>query len=114
MSYKSLLKSNNAGSEFPVFGQKVFIRRLTSTELSEYSDAVDAERAGDNNETKLNILGVNLFLSALVNADGTKPKAAELPTAVELLKVHAPADLLEAIILVQKHSYGTLEAATKN
>lgn len=114
MSYKSLLKSNNAGTEFPVFGQKVFIRRLTSTELSAYSDAVDAEHAGDNNEAKLNTLGVSLFLSALVNADGTKPKATELPSAEELLAVHSPADLLDAIILVQKHSYGTQESATKN
>src|SRR5471030_663656 len=109
MSYKSLLKSNNSGTEFPVFGQKVFIRRLTSTELTAYSDAIDTERSGEASEAKLNSLGVSLFLSALVNADGSKPKATELPSAQELLAVHSPADLLEAIILVQKHSYGTLE-----
>lgn len=58
-------------------------------------------------------MGVNLFLAALVNEDGSKPKASELPTADQLMAAHANADLLDAVTLVQRHSYGTLEEATK-
>ncbi|MEX5262390.1 hypothetical protein [Kocuria sp. CPCC 205263] len=50
----------------------------------------------------------------MVNEDGSKPKASELPTADQLMAAHANADLLDAVTLVQRHSYGTLEEATKN
>ena len=114
MSYKNLLQRNNHATEIPAFGQKVWVRRLSGGELDAYSDAVAAERAGDNNDAKLNLMAVSLFLSALVNKDGTKPAAKDLPDPAELLKAQPPGDLFELVVDIQRHSYGTLEAATKN
>lgn len=110
MNYKSLLKPNTAPTEIPALGQKVFVRRLTSTELDDYLKAIDGETDSD----KLNVLGVELFLGALVNEDGSCPKKTELPTVAELLAVHSPGDLKDAIMDVQRVSYGTLEDARKN
>ncbi|KON62735.1 hypothetical protein KOEU_37830 [Komagataeibacter europaeus] len=110
MNYKSLLKPNSAPTEIPALGQKVFVRRLSSTELDDYLKAIDRETDND----KLNVLGIELFLGALVNEDGSKPKKTDLPTVAELLAVHAPGDLKEAVMDVQRNSYGTLETARKN
>ncbi|EPS1205484.1 TPA: phage tail protein [Serratia marcescens] len=110
MNYKSLLKPNTAPTEIPALGQKVFVRRLTSTELDDYLKAIDGETDSD----KLNALGVELFLGALVNEDGSRPKKTDLPTVAELLAVHSPGDLKDAVMDVQRVSYGTLEDARKN
>jgi hypothetical protein len=75
---------------------------------------VEIEEAADNNSRAKSLLGVQLFIDALVNEDGARPKKSELPTAVELLAVHSTADLIEAVTTVQRHSYGTLEEAKKN
>jgi len=110
MNYKSLLKPNTAPKEIPALGQKVFVRRLTSTELDDYLKAIDGEKDAD----KLNQISIELFLGALVNEDGSKPAKTELPSVAELLAVHSPGALKEAIMDVQRVSYGTLEDARKN
>lgn len=114
MNYKSLANPLNTTQECTLLGQKVFIRRLSSDELENYVNNVDAERAGANNSRTLSTLGVELFLSALVNEDGSRPSKKELPAPADLLAVHSSADLLNAVTAVQRHSYGTLEDATKN
>ncbi|NYA15761.1 phage tail protein [Serratia fonticola] len=114
MSYKNLLKKNTHATEIPALGQKVWVRRLSGEEIDNYDKAVAAEKAGANNENALIKLGIELFLSALMNEDGSKPTEKDLPTAAELLKVHSYGDLLKAYADVQRHSYGTLEIATKN
>lgn len=114
MNYKSLTTPLNTTTEKKLLGQKVFIRRLTNTELDNYTDAVDAAQKEGKSSRHLSVMGVNLFLQALVNEDGTRPAKKDLPTAEELLDAHASADLLEAVTLVQRHSYGTLEEAEKN
>lgn len=114
MNYKSLTNPLNTTVEETLLGQKVYLRRLSSTEMDDYNDQVVAAREANIPARQLSVMGVNLFLSALVNEDGSKPKASELPTAEQLTAVHANADLLEAITLVQRHSYGTLEEASKN
>ncbi|ARD19275.1 hypothetical protein [Edwardsiella piscicida] len=112
MLYKELLlKPNSSPITIDAFGQKVTIRRLTAMELMEYNNSIDAEKG---NAQVLSELGVNLFLSALVNPDGSKPNPKELPTAAQVLGCQAQADILQAVTDVQRHSYGTLEEAKKN
>ena len=114
MNYKSLINPLNTTVEKMLLGQKVYLRRLTSAELDDYNDKVEAGRHDKLPSRELSAMGVNLFLAALVNEDGSKPKASELPTAEQLMAAHANANLLEAVTFVQRHSYGTLEEATKN
>ena len=114
MNYKSLTTPLNTTTEKTLLGQKVFIRRLTNTELDNYNDAVDAARIAGQTSRQLSILGASLFLQALVNEDGSRPGKKDLPTAEELLDAHASADLLQAITTVQRYSYGTPEEAEKN
>jgi hypothetical protein len=114
MNYKNLTNPMDTTCQQTLLGQTVFIRRLTSTELDDYNGAVDTERKGANSDRTLSVLGVDLFLSALVNEDGTRPKKSELPTAEALLAAHSTADLLHAVTTVQRHSYGSLEEAVKN
>ena len=115
MSYKNLLlKPNKAAIERTLLGQSVYIRRLTAQEMLDYNACIDAERAGDNDSTKLANMGIELILSVLMNPDGNRPEKDELPTPAEILRVHSQADILDALTTVQRHSYGTLEAAEKN
>lgn len=114
MNFKNLTKPLNTTCTVTLLGQAVFIRRLTSAELDNYNDAVNAGNEAGASARSLSLLGVNLFLSALVNEDGSRPKPKELPTAEELLDVHSNADLLDAVTTVQKHSWGRLEDAAKN
>lgn len=114
MNYKSLIHPLNTTIEKTLLGQKVYLRRLTSAELDGYNDNVEAGRQANIPSRELSAMGVNLFLSALVNEDGSKPKASELPTADQLMDVHSHIDLLDAVRFVQNHSYGTLKEATKN
>lgn len=114
MNYKSLLSPMNTTLAQTLLGQSVFIRRLTTKELNDYSAAVDIELASNNDSHTLSMLGVGLFLNALVNEDGSRPKVKDLPTVTELLATHSSADLLEAVTAVQRHSFGTLEDASKN
>ncbi|AGH74465.1 MULTISPECIES: hypothetical protein [Edwardsiella] len=112
MLYKDLLlQPNSSPTTIDAFGQRVTIRRLTAMELMEYNNSIDAEKG---NAQALSELGVNLFLSALVHPDGSKPSPKELPTAVQILGCQAQADILQAVTDVQRHSYGTLEEAKKN
>lgn len=114
MSYKNLLKKNTHAISITALGQKVWVRRLSGKEMDTYNEATKTEIAGANNDHTLSLLGIELFLSALMNEDGSKPTAKDLPTAEELLEIHSYGDLLDAIRDVQRHSYGTLETATKN
>lgn len=114
MNYKSLTNPMNTTIEQHLLGQKVFIRRLSNDELDLYSERVDAERAGENKSRSISTLGVQLFIDALVNEDGSRPRKSDLPSVVDLLLVHSNADLVEAVTTVQRHSYGTLEEAAKN
>ena len=114
MNYKSLTKPLDTTTERKLLGQKVFIRRLSSNELDNHNEEITAARTAGVADRNLSVMGVNLFLSALVNEDGSRPKKSELPTAEELLDVHSTADLLEAVTTVQRHSYGSLEEAEKN
>ena len=109
-----LINPLNTTVEKTLLGQKVYLRRLTSAELDDYNDKIEAGRQARLPSRELSAMGVNLFLAALVNEDGSKPKASELPTADQLMAAHSNADLLDAVTLVQRHSYGTLEEATKN
>lgn len=114
MSYKSmLLKPLDTVIKTKVLGQDVFIRRLSSSALLEYQDQTELGR-GSMSNTDFAVKGINLLLSALVNEDGSAPSKKDLPTAEELLVIHSNADLLDAITIVQRHSYGTLEEAEKN
>ena len=114
MNYQNLINPLNTTRPETLLGQPVFIRRLTSAELDNYNDAVSAGNQAGASARSLSLLGVNLFLSALVNEDGSRPKPKELPTAEKLLEVHSNADLLNAVTTVQKHSWGNLEEAAKN
>lgn len=114
MNYKSLTNPMNTTVEVQLLGQTVFIRRFSSDELDQYGQKVDAEKAGGNDSRAISLLGVQLFINALVNEDGSNPKKSELPTPADLLAVHSNADLVEAVTTVQRHSYGTLEEAAKN
>ncbi|WP_438334501.1 phage tail protein [Edwardsiella tarda] len=112
MYYKELLlKPNNSPVTIKAFGQHVTIRRLTAMELMEYNRSIDAEKG---NAQVLAEIGIKLFLSALVNPDGSKPSPKDLPTATQILNCQAQADILQAVTDVQRHSYGTLEEAKKN
>lgn len=110
MDYTSLLKPDYYPKSLELLGQNVFIRRLTAAEVLDYS--VQIEQLNDNRQIAL--LGCNLLIAALVNPDGSQPKADELPTAEALLAAHSNADLTQAVIAVQKYSYGSLEEAEKN
>jgi len=114
MNYQNLTNPLNTTCSVTALGQSVFIRRLTSSELDNYNETVNAGREAGVSDRNLSLLGVNLFLSALVNEDGSRPKPKELPTAEALLEVHSNADLLNAVTTVQKHSWGNLEEAAKN
>lgn len=114
MDYTNLAEPMNTTCQQTLLGKRVFIRRLTSNELDDYNKSVvDAREAGQPDRA-LSLLGVNLFLSALVNEDGSRPKKTLLPKAEALLDAHSTADLLDAVTTVQRHSYGTLEDARKN
>ena len=109
MNYQNLTNPLNTTCSVTLLGQSVFIRRLTSTELDNYNDAVSAANKAGISARNVSLLGVNLVISALVNEDGSRPKPKDLPSAEKLLDVHANADLLEAVMKVQKHSWGNLE-----
>ncbi|MDR9964091.1 hypothetical protein KIF59_21065 [Enterobacter cloacae subsp. cloacae] len=46
MNYKSLINPLNTTVEKTLLGQKVYLRRLTSAELDDYNDKVEAGRPG--------------------------------------------------------------------
>ncbi|TKI02666.1 phage tail protein [Martelella alba] len=109
----ALLRPLNTAIPCTLFGADVYIRRLTAQELMDYDDGLAAAR--DANDQKQSAqLGAGLILSALVDETGQPIPTPELPTAAEILAVHDNAALLEAITLVHRHSYGTLEEAKKN
>lgn len=114
MNYQFLTKPNSAAIKKSVLGHDVFFRRLTTQELNDYDRAIAAVPEGDERNLVQSRIGIELFLSALVNEDGTTPKKSELPSVDDLLASHAPGDLLEAVITVQNISWGTLEDAKKN
>lgn len=94
-----------------ILGGEFLIRRLSAYELAEFEDRAGQLRVEDNTRG-LALAGASLVLSALVDDDG-KP-VADLPAPDELMKTHSYASLIEALTVVQRHSYGTLEEAKKN
>ncbi|KKI45207.1 hypothetical protein [Hafnia alvei] len=115
MTYKNLLlKPNNATISLTLLGQPVHIRRLSAQDMLDYSAQIDDERAQGGNSAQLAKAGVALIIRALVNADGSRPDKADLPTPEAILQVHSQADIMQALTTVQRHSYGTLEEAEKN
>lgn len=115
MNYKSLTNPMITTAEQTLLGQKVFIRRLSTDELHSYMEKVDAAQSeGKDSSRVISLLAAELFISALVNEDGTTPTKKDLPSASALLAVHSSADMLAAVTTVQRYSYGTLEEATKN
>nr|WP_279078508.1 phage tail protein [Hafnia alvei] len=115
MTYKNLLlQPNNATISLTLLGQPVHIRRLSAQDMLDYSAQIDDERAQGGNSAQLAKAGVALIIRALVNADGSRPDNADLPTPEAILQVHSQADIMQALTTVQRHSYGTLEEAEKN
>ena len=114
MNYQNLLNPIITAHPITLLGQQIFIRRLTQEELWDYEADLQALEKSDDNARQTSIRGITLFLSALVNEDGSRPAADELPAAEAFLSAHSGADLLEAVIAVQRHAIGTLEDAKKN
>ncbi|HBY9809073.1 TPA: phage tail protein [Klebsiella aerogenes] len=114
MNYKNLLTPISKAHPIELLGQQIFIRRLTQQELWDYETDLQALETVDNSARQSSIRGIELFLSALVNEDGSRPATDELPDAEAFLSVHSGADLLNAVITVQRHAIGTLEDAKKN
>lgn len=106
-----LLSSTPDSLAVPILGGEFLIRRLSAYELAEFEDNAAKLRSEDNTRG-LALAGSALVLNALVDADG-KP-ADDLPAPDELMKSHSYASLIEALTVVQRHSYGTLEEAKKN
>ncbi|KAA5961004.1 MULTISPECIES: phage tail protein [Pantoea] len=94
-----------------ILGSEFFIRRLSAYELAEFEDKAAKLRSEDNTRG-LAMAGASLVLNALVSEDGQP--IADLPAPDELMKAHSYASLIEALTVVQRHSYGTLEEAKKN
>lgn len=107
MNYSSLLNPVCAPVKTKIFGQDVYIRRISSDEQNGYIDATEDKSL---NARELAILSVELVVSALVNPDGTKPAVDELPAAEALLAIHANGDVMSAVTAVQQHGWGTLQA----
>ncbi|MGK0703671.1 phage tail protein [Yokenella regensburgei] len=106
-----LLAPEHTAHSVSVLGTEVFIRRLTAFELAEYDEKVSQLR-DDNNSRGMAIASASLVLTALVDENGLP--AQDLPAPDELLKSRSHASLIEALSVVQRHSYGTLEEAKKN
>ncbi|NIH31926.1 phage tail protein [Hafnia paralvei] len=96
-----------------LFGANVSIRQLTLGELYDYEEKLKTLQ-DKNDAHATSLLGAQLVLSAIVDETGAAIPAEQLPTADELLRAHANTALLDASLLVQRHSYGTLEDAQKN
>lgn len=94
-----------------ILGGEFFIRRLSAYELAEFEDKAAQLRSEDNTRG-LALAGASLVLNALVDKDGQPIN--DLPEPDELMKAHSYASLIEALTVVQGHSYGTLEEAKKN
>ncbi|WP_158783278.1 phage tail protein [Pantoea sp. BAV 3049] len=94
-----------------ILGGEFLIRRLSAYELAEFEDRAGQLRIEDNTRG-LALAGAALVLNALVDEEG-KP-VSDLPAPDELMKSHSYASLIEALTVVQRHSYGTLEEAKKN
>ncbi|WP_277971745.1 phage tail protein [Pantoea agglomerans] len=106
-----LLSPDVAPARVNLLGTEVFIRRLSAYELAEFEDRAEQLRSEDNTRG-LALAGASLVLNALVDKDGQPIN--DLPAPDELMKAHSYASLIEALTVVQGHSYGTLEEAKKN
>ena len=106
-----LLAPANTPYAVTLLGTDVFIRRLSAEELSEFEDK-GAEFSGQGNTRPMMLAASSFVLSALVDEKGVPEQ--DLPSPTELMKVHSYASITEAMSIVQRHSYGTLEEAKKN
>ena len=79
MNYQNLLNPIIKAHPITLLGQQIFIRRLTQEELWDYEADLQALEKSDDNARQTSIRGITLFLSALVNEDGSRPAADELP-----------------------------------
>ncbi|VFS19478.1 Uncharacterised protein [Enterobacter cancerogenus] len=106
-----LLAPEQSQHPVTILGTEVFIRRLTAFELEEYDEQQSQLRA-NNNSLGMAMSTAAFILSALVDESGQP--AQNLPTPDEVLKARSNASLLEALQIIQRHSWGSLEEAKKN
>lgn len=106
-----LLSPAYAAHPVTLLGTDLLIRRLTANELADFEEQA-AQLRSDDNTRGLALAGASLVLSALVDENGVPEQ--DLPAPDELMKHHSYATLIEALTIVQRHSYGTLEEAKKN
>lgn len=108
-----LLAPENAAHPVKILGADVFIRRITAFEAEAY-DEKQTELRAENNSRGIAIATASFILSALVDENGVPVPAENLPGPDELLKSRSNAALVEAVKVITRHSWGTLEDAKKN
>lgn len=108
-----LLAPENAAHPVKILGAEVFIRRITAFEAEAY-DEKQTELRAENNSRGIAIATAAFILSALVDENGVPVPAENLPAPDELLKSRSNAALVEAVKIITRHSWGTLEDAKKN
>lgn len=108
-----LLTPENIAHPVKIMGADVFIRRITAFEAEAYDEKQAALRA-ENNSRGIAIEAASFILSALVDELGVPVPAENLPAPDELLKSRSNASLIEAVNVITRHSWGTLEDAKKN
>ncbi|WP_407861203.1 phage tail protein [Escherichia coli] len=109
----ALLSATRTVADCTLLGVRVHIRRMSALEAADYDDAIADARAANNALVPAR-LSARLILSVLVDENGNAIPPKSLPTVDELLAVHDNAALIEAVSVIQRHSYGTLEEAQKN
>lgn len=108
-----LLAPENIAHPVKILGADVFIRRITAYEAEVY-DEKQAELRAENNSRGIALETASFILSALVDESGVPVPAENLPAPDELLKSRSNAALVEAVSVITRHSWGTLEDAKKN
>lgn len=108
-----LLTPENTAQPVKILGADVFIRRITAFEAEVY-DEKQAELRAENNSRGIAIEAASFILSALVDENGVPVPVENLPAPDELLKSRSNAALIEAVNVITRHSWGTLEDAEKN
>lgn len=109
----ALLTVTCAVADCTLLGVPVHIRRLSAMEAAEYDEGIAAARKESNALVPAR-LSAGLILGVLVDAEGKAIPEKDLPTVDELLAAHDNAALIEAVSVIQRHSYGTLEDMQKN
>lgn len=83
MNYKSLINPLNTTVEKTLLGQKVYLRRLTSAELDDYNDKVEAGRQARLPSRELSAMGSTCFWRrwSMKTAASQKPANCPLQTS---------------------------------